>query len=132
MYTSRCMEDFDNWNEVKKATNDSEEPRVDFSEREVWWCKIGKNIGREEDGKHALSERPVLIYKKFNKEIFFGIPLSSMYKNNKYYFLLSYSEISSLLLSQLRVLDAKRLIRKLRVISKGEYEEVRSALSKIL
>ena len=32
-----------------------------FKEREVWWCKIGLNVGVEQDGKGNNYTRPILI-----------------------------------------------------------------------
>lgn len=124
--------DFDNWNSIKKDTSIFETITPDFHEREIWWCKFGKNIGYEQDGKNNLFERPVLVYKKFNRNLFFGIPLTSRYKENKFYYKLEHEEVSVVLLSQLRTLDAKRLIRKIRVISKSEYLMVQEALLKIM
>ncbi|HBM45364.1 MAG: 2,4-dihydroxyhept-2-ene-1,7-dioic acid aldolase [Parcubacteria group bacterium GW2011_GWF2_38_76] len=48
-----------------------------FREREIWWCSLGENIGFEQDGKNEKFERPVLILRKFNCGMFFGIPLTS-------------------------------------------------------
>jgi mRNA interferase MazF len=56
-----------------------------FQEREVWWCNIGVNIGDEEDGKSEFFSRPVLIIHKFNKKVFWGIPLTAQVKDNPNY-----------------------------------------------
>ena len=57
------MKDFDSWNRIKKKTHGSS--RVKYpKEGSVWWCKLGLNIGDEEDGKGDYFERPVLILKK--------------------------------------------------------------------
>ena len=50
-------------------------------------CTLGKNIGDEEDGKTEDFERPPLIFRKFNKNLLFILPLSSKIKeNNEYLF----------------------------------------------
>ena len=79
------LKDFDEWNRLKKIINDKKVNNW-FHEREIWWCSIGVNIGHEEDGKNKQFERPVLVFRKFKKEIFFGIPVSSKLKDNKFYF----------------------------------------------
>lgn len=53
-----------------------------FNEREIWWCSIGENIGFEGDGKNDMFERPVLILKKYNAEVFFGAPLTTSTKEH--------------------------------------------------
>jgi len=57
--------DFDAWNKVKKLTN-AEQPRL-YTVREIWWCRIGVNIGTEQDGKVLFPE-----YEKPPKTCFDG------------------------------------------------------------
>ena len=47
---------------------------------------MGKNIGFEQDGKGENFVRPVVIIKGFNKNMFFGIPLSTKMKEGKFYY----------------------------------------------
>jgi mRNA interferase MazF len=60
----------------KKESHYKVSPPPLFKERDIWWVSIGVNVGFEEDGKHEKFLRPVLILKKFNKELFLGIPNS--------------------------------------------------------
>lgn len=103
--------DFDNWNEIKKEVN-----QKDFlgfvHEREVWWCSLGINIGFEQNGKHQLFERPVLILKKFNRHTALIIPLSSKVKNSPYNFPYVHGGREyNALLPQIRLISTKRLLR---------------------
>lgn len=99
------FKDFDSWNEKKKDCNNSENKPPLFKERDIWWLSIGVNIGFEEDGKHEKFIRPVLVIKKFNRELFFGIPLSTKLKDNKYYYPITVKgKTVSVLLSQAKVL----------------------------
>ena len=75
--------DFDKWNEYKKTINKSGRI-VNFHEREIWWCSLGINVGFEEDGKGAQSERPILVMKGFSRQLCWVVPLSASNKNNKY------------------------------------------------
>jgi len=77
--------DFDRWNELKKKLHQRDE-KILFHEREIWWCSLGLNIGFEEDGKHSLFERPVLIVRKFNKYVLWVLPLTRSHKIGGYYF----------------------------------------------
>jgi mRNA interferase MazF len=111
---------FDIWNVSKKRV-DGERKEVYFSESEVWYCALGVNVGFEQDGIHEQFERPVLILKKWNKDLFVGIPLSTVQKEGKYYYKMQTMVTYSVaLLSQVRVLDARRLIRKLDTIDGAE------------
>ena len=50
--------DFDRWN-IEKKRADAEQPRL-YTVREIWWCRIGVNIGTEQDGRGKLFLRPVM------------------------------------------------------------------------
>src|SRR5436190_23684298 len=79
--------DFDSWNEQKKEANGrTESPR--FHEREVWWCKLGVNVGSEQDGVRGRFERPVLIIRNFNGRILWVVPLTRTHKNDRRYYVL--------------------------------------------
>jgi len=67
--------DFDKWNELKKETN-SEETRL-YTVREVWWCRLGVNVGSEQDGSGELFLRPVVIVRAFGPSICLVIPLTA-------------------------------------------------------
>lgn len=75
---------FDQWNSQKKNI-DKEQNKKTFHEREIWFIKIGENIGFEQNGKGDKFLRPVIIYKKFSKFVFLGIPLTRVNKDGKFY-----------------------------------------------
>ena len=101
-------------------------------EREVWWCSIGINIGHEQDGKNLLYERPVLIIKVFNKDLVAILPIISSDKIGKYYYPLIQMEQSSVLvLSQIRTISSKRLLRKINEVSVAEYLKISIQLVRI-
>jgi mRNA interferase MazF len=96
-----------------------------INEGEVYWCSLGENIGYEQNGKGEDFRRPVLIFKKFNKDLFWGIPMSTKMKDSKYYLKVLLKDVEqSVLLSQLRVLDTKRLDKKIGYISKIDHIRV--------
>lgn len=97
----------------------------DFNQRDIWWCSIGLNIGYEEDGKNNDFERPVLILKKFSKDVFIGLPLTSIRKESPYYFPCSiHGEDGSIIISHPRLLSSKRLNRRLLKIGRGIFKEI--------
>ena len=68
--------------------------------------------------------------KKFNREIFLGVPLSTKLKDNKYYVPISVGgKTVSAMTSQIRVFSSKKIWNKLAELDKGDFgralEEVR-------
>lgn len=124
------IKEFDKWNEKKKQTDKKSVDRNLFiHEREVWWCAIGVNVGVEIDGKNNDFERPVLLVKKFNGLMFWGIPLTSKAKENPYIVKVEHSKgVSYANLSQLRLWSSKRILRKVGVISERSFIEVSKRL----
>ena len=67
------MKDFDKWNNIKKSAHNGNIIRS-FKDRDIFYVKVGANIGFEQDGKGEEFLRPVLILKKFGQHAFLGIP----------------------------------------------------------
>ena len=118
------------WNGKKKAVHATDTSNVFFYEREVWWTHLGANVGFEQDGTGGEFERPVLIIKKFNPHVFIGVPLSTTEKTGTYYF--SVGEVegkhATAILSQIRLLDAKRLINRAGIVDSATFDTLVSAL----
>ena len=133
VYALNMEKDFDAWNKKKKATNASHEQTI-FYEREVWWSKIGLNIGVEIDGKHEIFLRPVIILRKFNKDMAIIIPTTAQDKSNKYYLDIAENEGRSYkaCLSQIQTISTKRLFRKIGTIRKEDYELLIKKVSKMI
>jgi mRNA-degrading endonuclease toxin of MazEF toxin-antitoxin module len=108
--------DFDLWNGIKKATDATDEAeRLYFREGEVWWVRLGKNIGYETDGKSREFTRPVIVLKKYNQYSFLALPLTTAQKPNPYRLPIGAvdGKQASATLSQLRNIDSKRLVKKI-------------------
>ena len=126
------MKDFTLWNQVKAELEERNIP-VDFREREIWFCSLGLNLGHEQDGKHERSLRPVIVVKKFNNDIFWGVPLSHVQKTGLYYHPIVWdNNNSSAIISQLRLLDQKRLFRKIGIVSREEFMDIKIKAIKLL
>jgi len=117
--------DFQKWHSEKSHINDIEK-RPFFHEREIWWCALGINIGFEQDGGGNDFLRPVVIFRKFNNEIFWAIPLTHTLKKSKYYFSVTLKNlsVSVAILSQIRLIDARRLYHKMGDVLEKEFEEL--------
>ena len=125
-------EQFDQWNVLKK-TIVLREKLPTFKQREVWWCNIGLNIGHEENGKNQDYSRPILILKKFNNHIFFGIPLTTQIKEKHYYYKIKFKDKEQcIMISQLRLFDSKRLINKMGDLSWMQFNQVREILRNVV
>jgi len=124
--------DFIKWNVLKQKLDRSEK-RLIFKERDVWWCSVGVNIGHEENGKDEFFARPVLVIKKFNRHLFYGIPLTTKVKENKYYHLISFrGEDQCAMLSQLKVFESKRMRNRMGELPNKQFDDIRKKIAEII
>ena len=119
------MKDFDTWNVHKKRIDSSNKLRY-FHTREVWWTYLGINVGYEQDGKNGDFVRPIVILRKFNKQIFLGIPLTTKSKpNNPFYIEFKHGDQKySAVISQIKMLDVKRLKRKMYRLDSTQFRKI--------
>ena len=125
---------FTDWAKLKLnihlSVNNSQ---VYFKERQIWWVGLGQNIGSEQNGKHKNFERPVLVLKKFNAEMFLAVPLSSQVKLGDYKLTFERDGISfTANLSQIRVLSSKRLLRHVGKMQRPDFESIRQMFRKLI
>jgi mRNA interferase MazF len=127
------MKKFNEWNEVKKQI-DRREKTINFKEREIYWARVGENIGFEQNGKGKEFSRPVLVLKKFTKNIFFGIPLSTTIREGSFFYTFDFIDDtpSSVLLIQAKMFDAKRLNKKLGMMSICDFEVLKLKFKELL
>ena len=122
----------DKWIPLKKKI-DSFEKKLLFSEQEIWWCTSGVNIGHEQDGKGKDFRRPVLIIKKFSSSVCWAVSLSSSLKEKPYQVHIMFGgRASQVILSQLRLIDEKRLISVMGKLSKFQFTEIQKTLATFL
>lgn len=114
--------DFDRWNTEKKRLQDHSSRPAFVSERELWWCAPGVNIGREQDGGGDNFERPIVIVKILSPDTFVALPLSAKKRMEIFQSEVTHGTIRGFaLLDQIRVFDAKRLRRKIGTMSHAEF-----------
>ena len=124
--------DFQGWH-YKKCAIDLVDQRPNFHAREIWYSQIGLNVGYEQDGAGRDYLRPVIVYRKFNNEIFWAIPLTRTAKESPFYFqFVLDGNISSAILSQVRMVDAKRLSHKIGDISEKDFENLNKKFKALL
>ena len=125
---------FDRWNIIKKATDaTSDQGRLYFREGEIWWVRLGKNIGYETDGKSAEFTRPVIILKKYNHFSFLALPLTTVQKPNPYRLPIGMvaGQPAFAILSQLRNIDSKRLVKKIARLESDILDTIKKETSRV-
>lgn len=126
--------DYINWNEKKIKINNIIK-RPFFHNKEIWWCNLGINIGFEQDGRGKDFLRPVIVFRKFNNTIFWAIPLTHTIKNNEYYMQIRSGlnkEASTAILSQIRLIDSRRLSHKFGKISDNDMRKLIEKIKALL
>lgn len=113
------------WFQVKPKLD--ERTRVpSFSEREVWMCYWGVNVGFELDGKNEEALRPIIVFKKLSHETCLAIPLSTGMKEGSWY---SPSFIQGTegryCLNQIRMIDRKRLKYRVERIDQNDFNQLK-------
>jgi mRNA interferase MazF len=125
------QKNFDAWNEEKKQTH-SEQSRL-YTIREVWWCRLGINVGSEQDGGGKLFLRPVVILRGFGPDACLVIPLTTSAREHP--LRVSVGEIEGVAaranLSQMRVVDTRRLVEKIGFLSNDKFMTLRKAAKKL-
>lgn len=134
--------EFDVWNEKKKAIHE-DAAYVFFHPRELWFAHLGINVGFEQDGRGEGFLRPVLIVRKFNNEVLWALPLTRTSKpDSPYYADFQYAGspevadaplLSSVaILSQIRLIDGKRLAYKIGTAHEEEFEAIKEKIRRLL
>lgn len=124
---------FWSWHRFKIEIENITEPNF-FHEKEVWYTAVGINVGVEEDGKGTEFRRPVMILKKFNKNMFLGLPLSRTNRKGAYHFKFEFLKgiQSTAILSQIRLFDSKRLILRIGLTEKEIFIKIQRKIREVL
>jgi len=132
------MKKYDEWNEVKKQTS-LKKRKLGIKPREIFWVKIGQNIGDEEFGKGEEFLRPVIVVRQLTSDLFFGIPTTTTLKcDNDYFHKISYKDTSkkeitsTAMLLQFKTFSKKRILSKLGKIEANEFDKIVGKLKKIV
>jgi len=126
------MKKYNEWNEVKKEL-DMQTHSIIYKERDIFWASVGENIGYEQNGKGRIFSRPVLIVKRFSRNMFFGVPLSTKMKDGNFFFEFELlGKKSNALIVQGRLFDTKRLENKIGMMSKDDFIKLKEKLRELL
>jgi mRNA-degrading endonuclease toxin of MazEF toxin-antitoxin module len=120
----KYIKKFDEWNEYAKNLDKNNIQKI-FAVREVWWCAVGMNMGSEQEGKNKSFERPVLIISKINNDLVYVAPITSKIKDYSDRVTINIlGNKSQIVLSQLKVISSKRLLRCISLIKIEAYQKV--------
>jgi mRNA interferase MazF len=132
------MQEYDKWNEVKKETVKSV-MRLTIKPRDIYWAKIGQNIGHEEYGKGDNFLRPIIVVRQPTSDLFLGVPTTSTKKeDNDYFHRINYKNKleentnSSAMLLQLKAFSKKRLLNKIGTVNKDEFKIIIDKLKRLV
>ena len=119
------------WIKLKKKTHYNKN-KISFQERDVWMCHFDENVGFESNGKNEFFHRPVVVVRKFNNRLFYGLPMSTKLKNNKFYTEIDFkNKKQSVMISQMRALDVNRLHYKMGKMKEPDFKLVKKSFLKI-
>ena len=119
------QKDFDRWNKEKKSIDSQKDLKL-YHAQEIWWCRLGVNVGSEQDGTGVEFERPILIIKGLSRKTCIILPLTSSPQKHPMRIPLGIIEgrSASAILSQIRVIDTKRLIEKVCFLERDAFEPI--------
>ena len=129
------LKNFVDWFKIKlHLDNQNHKPPL-VHEGEIWWCRLGENVGVEISGKGINYTRPVIIHTKFSKYLFLVIPTTTkLYfsdgkaKEGNRFVKFSHSGLIMLAcLSQIRVIDYRRIKNKLGDLDQKDFADVSHA-----
>ena len=117
---------------MKKKTN-AEKPRF-YTVREVWWCRVGVNVGTEQDGKGEWYARPCVILRGFGPDACLVVPLTTSPRDHALRIPVGLVEgvEARANLSQIRVVDTRRLEAKIGFLAESIFSKVRKAARDML
>ncbi len=119
---------FEKWCLLKKEINTYNNRT--YRPRDIWWCTAGENIGSEESGKGDRFARSVLIVTSFGREVCLIVPLTSSENIHKYRIPIGQIDgvEAKVIISQMRVVDSRRLEDKICYIDKDTLKTVKKAI----
>lgn len=124
--------DFDGWIAKKKQLDAKTKPPF-FNEGQIWWCSIGVNVGFEIYGKSHVYTRPVLVMRKYSRQTFFGLPMTSKQKDRPSYYDFEFQgSHGSIIFDQGRTLDSRRLISRMGELSEHVLKTIKSDFAEFM
>lgn len=122
------------WIALKEKIETTSSTNKSFKEGEVWMAYCGENVGYEVSGKNRFFHRPVVILKKLNSQLFYGLPTTTKVKSHLPFqrpYVFQGKEVAGLIF-QIRSLSVKRLHYKMGELPESDLEYLRSEILTLL
>ena len=105
-----------------------------YHQRQIRWCRLGVNIGYEQDGTGKDFSRPVLILKGFSRRVCIVLPLTTSVKKNKYHVSVGTvgGRTANVIISQIRLIDTRRLDQHILTLDKKVFAVIQKAVKDML
>lgn len=124
--------DFRGWIRIKEIIHYKKSLRT-IREGEIWWCRIGENVGSEICGKGNDFLRPVLIINKLSKYNFIGVPLTSQTHRGSWYVPFVFRDKREYaVVAQVENISVYRLHHRMGQVWKDDLEKVVNGLVRLL
>lgn len=124
--------DFRGWIRIKEIIHYKKSLRT-IREGEIWWCRIGENVGSEICGKGNDFLRPVLIINKLSKYNFIGVPLTSQTHRGSWYVSFIFRDKREYaVVAQVENISVYRLHHRMGQVWKDDLEKVVNGLVRLL
>ena len=122
---------YDKWNEKKKAIKEVD---VLIRERDIWWCKIGKNVGQEQDGVGDNFSRPIIILKKLDSKTCIILPLTTQENIGSWFYELENvnNKKAWVMLNQIKLISVNRLYYYIGYVKKEDFIKIKKKLISLL
>ena len=124
---------FSEWFKLKRILDCRFRVPPKFNEGEIWWCSVGENVGIEISGKGIYFRRPVMILRKLDSYSFIGLPISRTVRSGSWYEHVYINElVNTVILSQVRYFDYRRLDKKYLALSVSEICRIKTSFIRLI
>jgi len=123
---------FSEWMDLKRRIDENDPKPPFISEGDLWWCATGENVGVEINGKGAKFSRPVVVFKKFGRLGFFGIPVTTRSVTGSWYAAFRHKDVlENAVLTQGRFFSNKRVYEKLGALDDTDFKNIKEAFARL-
>lgn len=130
---NHIIKSFLSWFEIKPKLDERNAKVPSFSEREIWMCHWGVNVGFELDGKNEEALRPIIVFKKLSHETFLAIPLSTGRKEGSWYSPSLVQEVEGrYCMNQIRMIDRKRLKYRIERVVEKDFQNLKEDFKRFM
>ena len=134
------IKNFQDWFSLKPKLDKNNHKPPFVSERDIWWCRLGENIGVEISGKGKEFARPVIVIRKFSQKILLVVPTTTKLnfsdgtpKEGSRFIKFTYKDkIMLACLEQIRTIDYRRLKNKMGQLDKKDFNIINLSLQNLL